>query len=621
MYISKFQISNYKSYLDSNEVEFKRGFNVITGKNNAGKTALLEALNLQFDANPHRTIETVKYPGDSPSDPSVARVTFVVEQKELLRIIGDQRRFLPPPKQRFRWDSGSFDGSPQSAFDFVTWLVRQNEFRITVRLLKPVGGGATWEGDEQIFGLYPTTTKERNNIALPFLTLQVNSQGQPLPPTTLNADGSNDVSIFLAQRLTTQIYRFTAERFNIGESVFGHNAVLSSNAQNLPEVLNALQANTTKFQQFNDLVREILPQIKHISVRPQVGNRVQIITWPHDPKSMREDVAIPLSQCGSGVGQVLAILYVVMTSVHPQTIIIDEPQNFLHPGAVRKLIEVLKRYPQHQYIFATHSPTVIAATDPQTLIMTQIEDCRSSLLALNISDNKDLQYSLSDIGASLSDVFGADQILWVEGATEQGCFPLIVRDILKRPLLGTAIVSIRETGDLEGRDAKRVFQLYNRLSNAAVLLPPAVGFILDHECRSDAQKDELRKLSQGRAEFLARRMYENYLLNPRGIAEVANEIPNFLPDRPVSERDVESLLQAKRQLLDFYCRGTAAVPADWMKRINASRLLSEIFSELSESRVAFEKTKHSVSLTKWLIQNDPESLREVADLIGRMLPT
>jgi predicted ATPase len=45
---------------------------------------------------------------------------------------------------------------------------------------------------------------------------------------------------------------------------------------------------------------------------------------------------------------VLAILYVVMTSNHPQTIIIDEPQSFLHPGAVKKLIEVLKQYPQHQ---------------------------------------------------------------------------------------------------------------------------------------------------------------------------------------------------------------------------------------------------------------------------------
>jgi hypothetical protein len=395
--------------------------------------------------------------------------------------------------------------------------------------------------------------------------------------------------------------------------------VLASNARNLPEVLNVLQANTAKFQLFNDLVREILPQIRHVSVRAIAGGQVQVITWPHDPKTMREDVAIPLTQCGSGVGQVLAILYVVMTSVHPQIIIIDEPQNFLHPGAVRKLIEVLKRYPQHQYILATHSPTVITSADPQVLIMTQLEDCKTSFSALNVSDNRDLYYSLADIGASLSDVFGADQILWVEGATEQECCPLILRELVGRPMMGTAVVAIRETGDLEGRDAKRVFQLYNRLSKASVLLPPALGFVLDDECRSSAQKEDLRKLSQGRAVFLSRRIYENYLLSAAGIAAVANEIVGFRPDRPVSKEEVQRLIEAKRQTSDFYCPGTKSIPADWIRGIDGARVLSEMFSELSETRVAFEKTKHSVALTKWLIRNDPASLQEIVALLGTIL--
>jgi len=436
-----------------------------------------------------------------------------------------------------------------------------------------------------------------------------------------HAHESNDVSMFLGQSLVPQIYRFTAERFNIGECPFGNAAVLTANARNLPEVLNVLQANTAKFQLFNDLVYQILPQIKHVSVRAIAGGQIQVITWPHDPKTMREDVAVPLTECGSGVGQVLAILYVVMTSVHPQVIIIDEPQSFLHPGAVRKLIEVLKRYPQHQYILATHSPTVIAAADPQVLIMTQLGDCKTSLSTLNVSDNRDLYYSLSDIGASLSDVFGADRILWVEGATEQECFPLILRELIGRPLMGTAVVAIRETGDLEGRDAKRVFELYNRLSRASVLLPPALGFVLDGECRSSPQKEEMRKLSQGQAVFLSRRMYENYLLSAAGIVAVMNEIVGFRPEKPVSQEEVQRLIEVKSQTSDFYCRGTKSIPADWIQRIDGARVLSEIFSELSETRVAFEKTKHSVALTKWLIRNDPGSLREIGDLLSKFFST
>jgi len=41
----------------------------------------------------------------------------------------------------------------------------------------------------------------------------------------------------------------------------------------------------------------------------------------------------------------------------------------------------------------------------------------------------------------------------VEGQTEEECFPLILNKIERRPLMGNAIVGIRET---EGADAKFV---------------------------------------------------------------------------------------------------------------------------------------------------------------------
>ena len=161
-------------------------------------------------------------------------------------------------------------------------------------------------------------------------------------------------------------------------------------------------------------------------------------------------MALPLNQCGSGIGQVAAILYVVLTANHPQVIIIDEPQSLLHPGAIRKLIEVLKRYPQHQYIMATHSPTVITSANPATVTVARLEGVETRLQAIDIRQTQDLQLYLADIGARLSDVFGADNILWVEGQTEELAFPLILSQIAHRSLMGTAIVGIRQTGDLEG---------------------------------------------------------------------------------------------------------------------------------------------------------------------------
>jgi hypothetical protein len=199
-----------------------------------------------------------------------------------------------------------------------------------------------------------------------------------------------------------------------------------------------------------------------VSVHPVNANTLEIRAWPHDPATQREDLALPLNQCGSGIGQVAAILYVVLTASHPQVIIIDEPQSLLHPGAIRTLIEVLKGYPQHQYIFATHSPTVITASNPSTVTVAKLEGMETRFQTIDTRQTQDLQLYLADIGARLSDVFGADSILWVEGQTEEASFPLILNQVAHRSLMGTAIIGIKQTGDLEGRDAKRVFELYRR---------------------------------------------------------------------------------------------------------------------------------------------------------------
>lgn len=74
--------------------------------------------------------------------------------------------------------------------------------------------------------------------------------------------------------------------------------------------------------------------------------------WPVRKDTEREDLAVRLVDSGTGVGQTLGILTVVVAS-EPSTIVIDEPQSFLHPGAIRRLFDVLRCYPQHQYVVVT----------------------------------------------------------------------------------------------------------------------------------------------------------------------------------------------------------------------------------------------------------------------------
>ena len=617
MYISKFQVTNFKSYRDSTEIELKPGFNVVTGQNSAGKTALLEALTLKFSASPNRSLRTIPVPGVPPDEASTVLMTLVITGAELLtslQSLGGGPHLFPVAQA---------NDTQETMEDRLMDLLGASDLRLSFRFVMRPNGEHWTPMDSRFMGTYVPARDQ--NGQWPGFQVMATASGLNVGAGAHAINLNQDVRSSLTPWLRGRIYRFKAERFNVGSCAFGNNPVLARDAANLPEVLTVLNGNPARFDQLNTVVSEILPQVRRVSVRPLAQNQVEIQVWPHDYQTQRADLAIPLNECGSGVGQVLSILYLVLTSDHPQVIIIDEPQNFLHPGAVRKLIDVLKKYPQHQYILATHSPVVITASNPATFTIVRATDGESVLEAMNPSNAKHLQAYLSEIGARLSDVFGADNILWVEGQTEEQCFPLLLRKIANRSLMGTAIVGIRETSALQNRDKKKVFEMYRKLSEARTLLPPAIGFIFDEECLTEEQKEGLRRMDRGHVHFLPRRMYENYLLNPTAVASEMNRIEGFRQE-PVTEAEVQRFFERKRderrdggRQLRYFCKGVVDVPDDWMRRIDAAGLLTDAFRELSEGRVSFEKTTHSISITEWLIENSPDDLREVSDFLVQLL--
>ena len=325
---------------------------------------------------------------------------------------------------------------------------------------------------------------------------------------------------------------------------------------------------------------------------------------------------------GTGIGQVLAILYVVITADHARTIIIDEPQSFLHPGAVRKLIEILKQHRHHQYIITTHSPTVVSAVDPDTLTIVRLKDGESHFESVDVKETESQRIFLREVGASLSDVFGADSILWVEGPTEEMAFPIITEKVAKRSLMGTAILSVIHTGDFEGKHGKTIFEIYQKLSRGHGLLPPAIGFIFDREGRTPTQIKDLERQSKDEDDnptvmFTPRRMFENYLLHPQAISEILSGVEGF--DSQVTKEQVEEWLKDNQWEEKYFDTSIERKEEWWLNHVHGADLLNDLFQALSGKTVEFRKTEHSVELTKWIAENDPDELREIAKLIEQAL--
>ena len=262
--------------------------------------------------------------------------------------------------------------------------------------------------------------------------------------------GADQVCGILGSAVNNSLYVFRAERLNVGSSPIEENQPLQPNATNLASCLLQLQASHWRFYTFVKLVNNVFPSVLSVSVQPIGSNQAEIYLWNARPDTWRDDLKIKLIDSGTGVGQVLAILYVVLESSSPKTIIIDEPNSFLHPAASKKLLDILQRY-DHQYIISTNAPEIISGTKPDTFYLVRWDSTRSKLESIASASVSEIKTALSEIGVRLSDLFGADQIVWVEGQTEERCVPLLIAAAGLQLPPGVVVVPVLHTGDFEGK--------------------------------------------------------------------------------------------------------------------------------------------------------------------------
>lgn len=624
MYISSFQLNNYKSYYRAETLELSPGINIVVGQNNVGKTALLEGLGLHFPSNVHRSSRLKRRDNSRDNNLSWAIVSFTISREELWEILRDmQREFgvpIPDKKEIFLANDNAMLHENEHVTRFLDPVFNRDQFTFQIRL-EAIGDNK----HQMQIARFPSWGQYKSGGypgKRPFAFYSIMDDDKlVLDKLQDNAPDDLDFGLSIAEVLKKRIYSFRAERFAVASYKTGNNVRLEPDASNLAEVLENLQGQDPgKFRQLNSYLRDVFPQVNGISVRHDLGNALHRQIVIYDDDSFNKEDAVPLSDSGTGIGQVLAMLYVLVASEYPQTIVIDEPQSFLHPGAVRKLFEIFYAHSQHQYIIATHMPNVIAAAKPATVVLVQKERKQESKFRLiDISDTEHLRLTLHEVGARLSDVFGADHILWVEGPTERECFPLILERLRPQRLRGTEFVPVLSVDETLGKDADRVIRIYQQLSHGRGLLPPAIGFIFDRECRTDTKITDLERNVNRTVKLIPRRMFENYLLKPEAIE--AALLDAGLSSKRVSALKIEKWLSREIKKPKYYCSNlTEKEP--WVKFVDGATLLDNLFTHFSDAKLSYEnkKVEYGVKLTSWLLDNDSADLEEIAKLIQSLLP-
>jgi hypothetical protein len=406
MRLKSIRILNYKGFADSGPIALGNNWTAVVGRNNAGKTALLECFEFHnFSNKPHRNISQAL--GAPLAPESRVEISLSISGKELERALlvwGNEVSIPVPDSDRTEtFIQAKFFGTSNHTFTIyktggVDW--RANQYP-SHDLFQSSGGG-------HIYSYLGGLTTDQQSLSL---------RGP-------HQNANDSVPSLVGHAIASSSYVFRAERRVSGTSGMQDHLSLAPDASNLPGALNYLYtSNPVQFERLLKLVRQVLPDIQMITIPPVGGNVVQIKIWNCGYQEERSDLAIPLEECGTGIGQVLAILFVAVTAVSGRIIVIDEPNSFLHPGASRVLMQLLRDFHDHQFIITTHSPEIIAATDPDKLIVVQWLENQSRAMAHDGAAIAGMRTALDELGVRLSDVFGYDAIAWVEGPNRSKVLP------------------------------------------------------------------------------------------------------------------------------------------------------------------------------------------------------
>ena len=575
MKFESIEIENFRSYYSRQSIVIEEGFNLVVGANNSGKTTIFHLLDLPLGLDDrHRSRRSIPEFEGANLEFSRFRVELTTTAKELHQIAGHGNLIIPSPTS----DMDSVGRSYVNGDPINIRLVSGGPHETSLTL-EWVGIGSVQIGQSEASHIESATFS-------PALTI---------PQITQEHGWTCAANII--DLVKQRVYRFNAERRPSASCHFA-SPMLDRDGSNLPHRLNALQTSDSEgHARLCRQLNSIFPEVAWMQSESAGGN-FTIYCLPEAPQERRSDLKRPLSAMGTGIGNVLCMLYVVQATRTPQVIVIDEPNAFLHPRALRQLLAILQQDPTgHQFIITAHSPDVLTAIRAPAITLLRLEagETRASRIASN--DFAEASADLANLGIRMTDLHSRDRVLWVEGQTEELVLPELLQWKFEMLAATTAVIRLGHTGTLDRRgvDEIEVLNTYERLSQSSSLVPPLLQILLDRESRDERRIRELADRSRGRIAFLRQRMLEDYAIDSQAIHAV------------LQEAGEDTLTEA--QVVDEIARLRALGEAGE----HAGKLLHELFLVLTESRHEFRKTHHTPRLFRWLRDHKPEVLQPLIE--------
>ena len=186
-----------------------------------------------------------------------------------------------------------------------------------------------------------------------------------------------------------------------GECEIYDNDLLRDNGSNLAAYLYRLQQTDEKgFKLIEGVVRSIAPYFKCFKLRPNPINPNKIsLEW----EEKDTDMYLNGYSFSDGTIRFIALATLLLQTNTPKVIIIDEPELGLHPAAINKFAEMIKKASfNSQIILSTQSTNLVNCFEPKNIVVVDREDGQSVFKRLS---NEELSIWLNEYEYSLSDMW------------------------------------------------------------------------------------------------------------------------------------------------------------------------------------------------------------------------
>lgn len=492
MYISKLIIKNYKSIKDETFI-FNKGINVLVGKNNAGKSNIVSALNEILGDKYNTTSYEDKIFYSNEQDKLERNFKIVAEIDEINDL--DYSLLENIKKSTGLIDISDYFNENDKDFD-NEWLLKDDDelkekypdlfnFRGTNLLV--------WKKKEDLKEIFDKTKKiwiykyynkdEDINIYNIIIKEEL-SMGPLFPDKKVDKYYrmlyiNPNIKATLMTSLLIPAFRSTESTLKITKWTW-YGKLLQKKWEDScnPEHQVAIQQASDELKEtigkvYGELKNDINMQLKKTLTLMDVKIDINMLEsksedyYKNIRLSVNDGIETPLENKGSGLQSLIMIeLFKFYCKVFNQSslLILEEPELFLHPHAKRMLSDILNDFIEdnkNQIIITTHSEEFIHNIDIENINVirkTTNGTKKSRIVKENYGDGKELQKLKIELQHKNAEMFFAEKVILVEGE-EQILIPEIVKNIYGKNILNNNDISIIKVG------GKTYFDIYRKVLN------------------------------------------------------------------------------------------------------------------------------------------------------------